>query len=289
MLCPRKCGVDREKKRGFCGETATVRVARAALHKWEEPVISGTNGSGTVFFTGCAMRCVFCQNYEISQQGKGMEITVQRLAEIFLELKEQGAHNINLVNPTHFVPQIIAALDIVKDRLNIPVVYNSGGYERVETLEKLNGYVDIYLPDLKYYSDELAREYSSAPDYFIYASAAVKEMQRQTGTPVIENGLMKKGTIVRHLILPGSYKDSLKIMEWVRDNFSLGEVLVSIMSQYVPCFKATDRKPLSRRLTTFENDKVIGFAADNGILGFMQERSSATKEYTPDFDFSGIV
>ncbi|MBQ8377642.1 MAG: radical SAM protein, partial [Oscillospiraceae bacterium] len=223
-LCPRKCGVDRTEKCGFCGETDKIRIANFQLHFWEEPVISGKNGSGTVFFSGCVLKCVFCQNYEISAQNKGYEVSVDRLSEIFLELQEKGAHNINLVNPTHFVPQIIEALDLCSGKLTIPVVYNSGGYERVETIEKLKGYVDVFLPDLKYFDSDISKEYSKAEDYFINAISAIKKMAEITGKPIIENGLIKRGTIVRHLVLPNSRKDSIALIEKLGETFKKDEI-----------------------------------------------------------------
>ncbi len=264
-----------------------LKVARAALHHWEEPCISGTNGSGTVFFSGCVMRCVFCQNYQISAEGYGKEITVERLAEIFLQLKEQGAHNINLVNPTHYVPQIIEALDMAKGTLGIPVVYNSGGYERVETLRLLEGYVDIYLPDIKYFSDDIAVELSSAPRYFETAMDAVGEMLRQTGKPCFDGELLQKGTIVRHLVLPSHYKDSVEVIRRVGERFGK-DVLFSLMSQYTPFHRAKDMKGLDRRITTFEYNKALDAVLEAGLEGFMQQRSSAKEEYTPDFDLTGI-
>lgn len=287
-LCPRKCGADRVNSMGFCGMGQTLRLARAALHHWEEPCISGTSGSGAVFFSGCVMRCVFCQNYEISAGGKGKDISIQRLSEIFLELQEQGAHNINLVNPTHYVPQIIRALDKTGDRLKIPVVYNSGGYERVETLRALSGYVDIYLPDIKYFSDGLARELSDAPDYFETAMAAAEEMLRQTGKPdFAENGLLKKGVVIRHLVLPYHYRDSVEVIRRVGERFGK-DVLFSLMSQYTPFGRAKDIPRLDRRITTFEYRKALDAVYEAGLEGFMQERSSAKEEYTPDFDMTGI-
>lgn len=294
-LCPRKCGADREKTFGFCGMGNKITAARAALHYWEEPCISGKEGSGAVFFSGCVMRCVFCQNYDISAEKQGKEITVERLSEIFLELQEQGALNINLVNPTHFVPQIIKALDIARAKgLNLPVVYNSGGYERVETLKMLEGYVQIYLPDVKYYDNKLAAELSSAPDYFNIAMKAVEEMQRQTGKPEFygKDGekLLKKGTVVRHLVIPNHYKDSVEVIKRVGERF--GEnVLFSLMSQYTPFGKVkTDPEfsKLNRRITTFEYRKALDAVMEAGLEGYMQEKSSAREEYTPDFDFTGI-
>lgn len=266
----------------------TVRLARASLHQWEEPCISGSRGSGAVFFSGCVMRCVFCQNHEISAGGKGRDVSTERLAEIFLELQRQGAHNINLVNPTHFVPEIIRALDIAGKELKIPVVYNSGGYERVETLRALEGYVDVYLPDIKYYSDELSAELSSAPDYFNTAITAVEEMLRQTGKPQFDgDGLLQKGVVIRHLVLPYHYHDSVEVIRRVGERFGK-EVLFSLMSQYTPFYKAKDIPRLNRRITTFEYRKALDAVYEAGLEGFMQERSSAKEEYTPEFDLTGI-
>lgn len=267
--------------------TDRLKAARAELHFWEEPCISGSRGSGAVFFSGCVMRCVYCQNHNISAGGYGAEISVERLAEIFLELQEKGAHNINLVSPTQFVPQIITALEIVKGKLKLPVVYNSGGYERVETLKTLEGYVDIYLPDVKYYSEEAAR-LSGAPNYFETAMAAVQEMVRQTGKPELSDGLIKKGTIVRHMVLPYLYKDSVEVIRRVGARFG-EEILFSLMSQYTPFYKAKDDPRLNRRITTFEYNKALDAVLDIGLKGYMQEKSSAKEEYTPDFDLSGVL
>ena len=292
-LCPRMCGADRAAgERGFCKMGNAVTAARAGLHHWEEPCISGSAGSGAVFFSGCVMRCVYCQNYGISSENTGKEITTQRLCEIFLELQSQGAHNINLVNPTHFVPQIIEALDNARARgLSIPVVYNSGGYERIETLRELSGYVDIYLPDVKYFSEETALKLSSAPHYFETAMAAVEETVRQTGAPVIgEDGIMLRGTIVRHLVLPGQYKDSIEIIRRVGERFGKN-VLFSLMSQYTPFGRVKTDPALSRlnrRITTFEYRKALDAVIDTGLEGFMQEKSSAKEEYTPAFDLTGV-
>ena len=268
-----------------------VRVARAALHRWEEPCISGTDdsrGSGTVFFSGCVLRCIFCQNHDISAGGFGKDITTERLSEIFLELQEKGAWNINLVSPTPFVPEIIRALDMVKGRLDIPVVYNTGGYERVETLRALRGYVDIYLPDMKYFSDRLAEELSSAPGYFETAMRAVEEMLRQTGKPRYSpDGMLQKGVIIRHLVIPGQYHDSEEVIRRVGERFG-NNVLFSLMSQYTPFGRAKEIKALNRRLTTFEYRKALDAVYAAGLEGFMQERSSAKEEYTPDFDLTGI-
>ncbi len=291
-LCPRRCGVDRSKSVGYCGMGESITAARAMLHYWEEPCISGERGSGAVFFSGCVLGCVYCQNYEISAKRKGREITEERLSEIFLELQEQGALNINLVNPTHFVPRIKRALIAAKGRrLSVPVVYNSGGYERVETLRTLEGLIDIYLPDVKYFDNELARKLSNAPDYFETAMTAVAEMLRQTGKPRFDgSGMLLRGTIVRHLVIPDCYKDSVEVIRRVGERFG-GEILFSLMSQYTPFGKVLTDPTLSRynrRLTTFEYRKALDAVYAAGLEGYMQERSSAKEEYTPEFDLSGI-
>lgn len=292
-LCPRKCGAERDSgARGFCGETAQLKVARAGLHYWEEPCISGTRGSGAVFFSGCVMRCVFCQNYDISSRGVGKAISEERLAEIFLELQAQGAHNINLVNPTHFTPQIIRALELAKSRgLTVPVVWNSGGYELPETLRRLEGLVDVYLPDVKYFSDELSAGLSSAPNYFLTALSAVDEMLRQTGKPVFDgDGMLLRGTVVRHLVLPWQYRDSIEVIERIGARYGKN-ILFSLMSQYTPFGSVRTDPALSRynrRITTFEYKKALSAVLDAGLEGFMQEKSSAREEYTPVFDFTGV-
>ena len=286
------CGVDRETARGFCGMGNKITAAKAMLHKWEEPCISGERGSGAVFFSGCVMKCVYCQNYGISSENSGREISEERLAEIFLELQHQGAQNIDLVNPTHFVPKIITALKLAKQRgLAIPIVYNSGGYERVETLKTLDGLVDVYLPDVKYFSDDLARTLSSAPNYFTTAVNAVAEMLRQTGKPKFGgNGMLERGVLVRHLVLPWQYRDSVEIITRLGERFG-GEIMFSLMSQYTPFGKVkTDPRfeKYNRRITTFEYEKALQAVLASGLDGFMQEKSSATEEYTPKFDLSGI-
>lgn len=287
-LCPRSCNIDREKQAGFCGIVGvdTVRAARAMLHFGEEPPISGTRGSGAVFFSGCNMRCCFCQNYGISHLCQGKDISVNRLSEIFLELQQQGAHNINLVTATHFIPQIARAIELAKPSLTIPVVYNCGGYEKVESLKLLKGLVDIYLPDVKYFSEEAAMKYSAAPRYFETAFDAVKEMVSQTGKYVIKEGIMEKGVIIRHLILPGNYKDSMALFEALSP--FKDDVLVSLMRQYFPSGEAEKYPELDRRLTTFEYKKVLSKIEDIGFEGFTQDKSAATSEMTPDFDLSGI-
>lgn len=287
-LCPRECGTDRYTGTGFCGCGADIRAAKAYLHMWEEPCISGTRGSGTVFFSGCNLKCCFCQNYKISHENQGKSITESRLAEIFLELQQQGAHNINLVSPTPYVTQIITALDMCRGKLNIPIVYNTGGYEKTETLKLLDGYVDVYLPDFKYFDDALGEKYSGVKNYSETAAAAVKEMYRQTGPYYIEDGLIRRGTIVRHLALPSHRDDSVRILEWIAENFSREGILVCLMSQYTPFFRSSEHKEISRRISTFEYNCVLDKAVSLGLKGFMQERSSAKEEYTPDFDLSGI-
>ncbi|MCM1327845.1 MAG: radical SAM protein [Ruminococcus sp.] len=289
VLCPRKCGADRYKSAGFCGCEANVRAAKAFLHMWEEPCLSGENGAGTVFFSGCCLKCCYCQNYKISHENIGMEITVKRLAEIFLELQEKGAHNIDLVSPTPYVPQIIEALELCRDRLKIPIIYNTGGYERVETLKLLEGYVDVYLPDFKYFDDGLAEKYSAAQNYFETVTAALKEMYRQVGACQIESGILRRGMIIRHLALPSHRRDSVKVLEWIAENFPKGGVLVSLMSQYTPCYGSCQYKEISRRISTFEYNFVLERARELGLEGFMQERSSAKEEYTPEFDFEGVL
>lgn len=287
-LCPRKCGADRVNGVGFCGVGDKLRVAKAYLHMWEEPCLSGTNGSGTVFFSGCNLRCRFCQNYKISAESFGAEINAERLGEIFSELQDKGAHNINLVTPTHYVPQIISALDIAKPRLNIPVVYNCGGYESVETLKMLEGYIDIYLPDFKYGDNDIAKKYSAAPDYFQVCTAAIEEMLRQTGAPSFDGDLLQSGVIIRHLTLPTHRFDSVRVLEEIKRRYGTENVLLSLMSQYTPFYKSSEFKELNRRISTFEYNFVADKASELGFNGFMQERSSAKEEYTPDFDLYGV-
>lgn len=283
-LCPRECKVNRYERKGFCGEDATVRIARAELHQWEEPCISGKNGSGTVFFSGCCLKCCFCQNYEISADGKGFELTVQELAETFLRLQDMGAHNINLVNPTHFVPQIITALDICNDSLHIPVVHNTGGYDKPETLELLGDRVKIFLPDLKYSDPQLSADYSKASDYFEATAKAIRKMVDIAGKPVFdENGIMQRGVIVRHLVLPTHRKDSIKLMEWLGENFAKDEIMVSLMSQFTPVYKAFDHKELCRKTATFEYNSVIDVVNKYGFNGFIQSRTSANADFIPQF------
>lgn len=288
-LCPRKCGADRTKTKGFCGGGEMVKLARAALHYWEEPCISGENGSGTVFFSGCPLKCCFCQNFDISAENFGKEISVERLGEIFLELQEKGANNINLVNPTHYAPWIIEALDSVRGELKIPVVYNSGGYETAETLKLMDGYVDIYLPDLKYMSSEISAKYSGAGDYFEVASKAIGIMLEQVGKPVFgDDGMLKRGVIVRHLALPNNRRDSIALVKWLAESFSPEEILLSVMSQYTPFYNSKNFPEINRRISAFEYNAVLSAVEETGFGGFMQEKSSAKEEYTPVFDLEGV-
>ena len=289
-LCPRQCGVDRSKRTGYCGVSERVKLARAALHFWEEPCISGERGSGTVFFSGCALKCVFCQNYQLSAGHFGKEVSIQRLAEIFLELQQQGAHNINLVTGGHYVPQIVQVLELVRKDLKIPVVYNSSGYETVETLRQLKGYVDIYLPDLKYYSPERSARYSNARDYFAVASQAVQEMFSQVGPVQFdEQGMLQKGVVVRHMVMPNGVEDTMDILTWIAEHLPLDDILVSVMSQYTPFYKSADYPEINRRLTQEEYDRVLDWMECMGIeQGFVQELSSAKEEYTPDFSLQGV-
>ena len=295
-LCPRMCRADRRKSPGYCGCGAYVTAARAALHLWEEPCISGTGGSdsggsGTVFFSGCTLRCCFCQNHTISSGHFGVPLTVRQLGDVFLRLQDQGAYNINLVTATQYAPDIIKALDIVKPHLVIPVVYNSGGYERVETLKELEGYVDVYLPDLKYLDSGLSARYSNAPDYFQFAGPAIKEMIRQTGEPGWDEAgiLLKKGVVIRHMVLPGCREDSIRLLHWIKETLTSGRYLLSLLSQYTPLFKALDYPEINRPITTFEYQKVVDAAVDLGLThGYMQEKSSAKKEYTPSFQLEGL-
>ena len=267
-----------------------ILAAKAYLHKWEEPCISYKNGAGTVFFSGCSLRCVYCQNYAISTECSGTVVSTDRLGDVFLSLQDKGADNIELVTPTHFVPQIITALDRVRHRLHIPVIYNSGGYENVSVIDMLDGYIDVYLPDIKYYSPEVSMRYSAAADYFQHASLAVSAMVSQVGTPVYNSdGGLVRGTVIRHLVLPSHRHDSIKIMEWIAENLPLDHVLVSIMNQYTPFGFISESFPeLKRRVTKMEYNSVVKRASELGINGFTQERSSASEDYVPDFDLSGL-
>ena len=288
-LCPRNCKVDRNLSVGFCRETADLRVARAALHFWEEPCISGKNGSGTVFFVGCNLRCCYCQNSQISTGNAGKVISVDRLCEIFLELQQKGAENINLVTPTHFVLHIIKAIKLAKGRgLQVPIVYNCGGYESVETLKLLDGYIDVYLPDFKYYDERFAIKYSSAPNYKEIAEKTIEEMVRQVGSPQFdERGMMKKGVIVRHLCLPTLADDSKRVLKFLHRTFG-NDVYISIMSQYTPtdfCPCKELQSPLDRE----DYEEILEYCADIGIeQGFTQDEGCAEESFIPPFDLTGV-
>ena len=285
-LCPHRCGVDRTAGQvGVCGVTDTLRVARIAPHMWEEPPISGSRGSGTVFFTGCSLRCIFCQNRTISREGMGKTYTEEELTAAILSLRDQGVHNINFVTPTHYTSTIARILERIKPILGIPVVWNCGGYESVETLRLLEGLVDIYLPDFKYFSPDLSRDYSAAPDYPAIATDAVQEMYRQTGPYTEEKDLAKRGVIIRHLVLPGCRADSMNVLRHIASILPPAEIRISVMRQYTPDFAAdAPYKNLHRRVTDFEYTSVLDEAARLGLVGFSQGKDAATKAYTPDFE-----
>lgn len=284
-ICPRHCNVDRENRLGFCKSRDTFRLARAALHYWEEPCISGKNGSGAVFFSGCNMRCAFCQNYRISRDNIGVDVSDERLIEIFEELVDQGAENINLVNPTHYAHRLANVLS--RWESPVPIVYNSSGYEEAESLKSLEGLVDIYLPDLKYIRPDKARRYSQAEDYFEKASQALLEMRRQVKDK-FEGDIMKSGMIVRHLILPQNTNSSIEIIDWIKAN--LPNTYLSLMAQYVPCEVPDNLPELNRTITKREYNKVIDYAVNTGLERlFLQELSSADEQFIPDFDFTGVV
>lgn len=290
-LCPRRCGVNRlNGDKGYCKAGASIRIARAALHHWEEPCVSGEAGSGTVFFSDCNLRCVFCQNSDISQDGLGMEISTDRLADIFLELQQKGALNINLVTPTHYVPQIMDGIDIAKSKgLSLPILYNSSGYENVETIRLLKGYIDVYLPDIKYFSSKYSQKYSNAPNYFKYASEAVKEMASQVGSAVFnDNGIIKRGVIVRHMMLPGLLFDSKKVIDFIYRTFG-DEVYLSIMNQYTPAHRSSLYPEINKPLNAEHYDALINYALNLGVKnGFIQEEGTSSKVFIPPFNLEGV-
>lgn len=290
-LCPRECHVDRTAgKKGYCRATDELAVARAALHMWEEPCISGEEGSGTVFFSGCPLGCIYCQNHNISRGLAGKAITTERLAEIFLELQGKGANNINLVTPSHYVPQITEALDISRRKgLTIPIVYNCSGYEKVETLKLLEGYVDIYLPDLKYISYEPAAKYSNCRDYFPVAAKAIEEMVRQAEEAKFdERGIMQKGVIVRHLALPGYLEDSKRIIKYLYETYG-NRIYISIMNQYTPIIMSDVYPELNRRITEEEYKELVDYAVELGVEnGFIQEGETALESFIPEFNGEGV-
>ena len=289
MLCPHMCKVDRLSGcKGRCRCDDKVKIALASTHYYEEPCISGVNGSGTVFFSNCNLNCMYCQNYEISQLGKGKEITTQHLAEIFIKQQAKNVNNINLVTPTMYVPQIIEAIKIARGKgLNIPIIYNSNGYENVETIKLLEGYIDIYLPDLKYYSDELAKKYSKVDKYFQNAVLAIKEMQRQVGNPVFdENGIIKRGMIIRHLILPNYIVNSKRILKYIKENFD-ENTYISVMAQYFPTYKAKNDDKINRKITKKEYKEIENYMYMLDFKnGYMQELGDHEEEYVPKFDLS---
>lgn len=286
-ICPHNCGVNRLNGNiGRCKSNGNIKLAMASIHNFEEPCISGENGSGTVFFSNCNMNCVFCQNYKISQQGLGREISIEELAEIFIDEQNKNAENINLVTPTMYVYHIIEAIKIAKNKgLKIPIVYNSNGYENVETIKKLDGYIDIYLPDLKYYDDDLAFKYSGVKNYFENATSAIKEMYNQVGSPVLdENGMMKKGLIIRHLVLPNNIQNSRDVLKWINDNIDKN-VFVSVMAQYFPTNKAKDFPEINRKLTKEEYEEIENYLYSLDLdNGYIQELGEHEEEYVPDFE-----
>ena len=285
-ICPHNCNVNRlNNKIGWCKSKDTVKVAKFSTHNFEEPCISGKNGSGTVFFSNCNMKCVFCQNYEISQQGVGQEISIQDLANIFVKQQEKGVENINLVTPTSYVPQIIEALKIAKSNgLHIPIVYNTNGYEKVETLKMLEGYIDIYLPDFKYSDNDLAKRFSKVDNYFEVTTKALIEMHRQTGKLEFTNeGIMKKGMIIRHLVLPNHILNSRRVLKWINDN--MNDVYVSVMAQYFPTYKAKEIKDINRKLTKEEYEKIENYLYSLNIEnGYIQELGDHEEEYVPKWN-----
>lgn len=285
--CPRRCNVDRENALGYCKAPNAYKLARASLHFWEEPCISGKSGSGAVFFSGCNLGCVFCQNYEISHKCKGVEVSEERLIRIFEHLVDEGANNINLVNPTHYAVQLAHTLK--KYKPPVPVVYNTSGYDSVDTLKLLDGLVDIYLPDFKYIRNDKALRYSRAEDYPQFAMPALTEMKRQVGNDVFyENGIMKRGMIIRHLVLPGNTNSAIQALDYLAENF--GDTYISVMAQYVPCTDLSEYKEINRKITKREYDKVVNHILELGLEKvFLQKLESATEDYIPDFDLSGVV
>ena len=280
--CPRKCGINRNLKAGVCGETNTVQISKVMIHEWEEPIISGTKGSGAIFFAGCNLKCIYCQNSEISSGGVGKSYTIKELAEVFKNLQEKGVHNINLVTPTHYSKQIVEALKIFKP--TIPIVWNTSSYELPETLEELRGFVDIFLADLKYCSSELSEKLSNAKDYYEIATKAILKMKEIQPDDIIENGIMKKGLILRHLILPTQTKDSLKIVDWIASNLPKSTI-VSIMSQYTPCYKTFSIPWLNQKIKPLENKIVVSACEKHGLTnGFYQDLESSSTSYIPKFD-----
>lgn len=287
-ICPRNCGIDRTKGIGYCKCNDKIKIALASIHRYEEPCISGKNGSGTVFFSHCNLNCIYCQNYEISQQGKGREITIGELAQIFLKQQAKEVHNINLVTPTAYAKQIKEALIIAKkEGLSIPVIYNTNGYENIETLKELEGLIDIYLPDLKYYSNELSKKYSKVDRYFEVATKAIQEMDRQVGRPIFNrDGIIQKGVIIRHLVLPNHLQNTKHILKWIKENMPEG-TYVSVMAQYFPTYQAKQENGINRKLTKREYQEIENYLYTLNLEnGYMQELGEHEEEYVPNFDLS---
>lgn len=297
-ICPRQCNIDRQLNKGFCGESDTVRLARAALHFYEEPPISGSNGSGAIFFSGCNLKCVFCQNESIANNNTGIEVSIEKLADIMLDLQSQNAHNINLVTPSHYIYQIKKALILAKEKgLTIPIVYNSSGYELASSIRELDGLVDIYLPDFKYMDDELAVKYSKAPNYSKFAKETIAEMFRQTGSPSFDdNGLMTKGVIVRHLLLPLAVNNAKNVISYLHDTYE-DNIYISIMNQYTPMTDTPSMKSVAtlypelfRKVTKREYNRLLDFVLSLNITNaFFQEGKTASDSFIPDFDYTGIL
>ena len=286
-ICPHNCKINRTKNPGRCKSTDKIKIALYSIHNFEEPCISGEKGSGTIFFSNCNMNCVFCQNYEISQLGRGKEITIEELADIMIKQQERNVQNINLVTPTSYALHIVEAIKIARKKgLKIPIVYNTNGYESVETLKLLEGYVDIYLPDLKYYYDDLAKKYSKVDNYFEIATKAIQEMYRQVGAPVLdENGVMKKGLMIRHLILPNEVQNSKKVLKWIKENID-SNVYVSIMAQYFPTYKAKEIPEIARKITKEEYEKVENYLYELDLEnGYIQELGEHEEEYVPTWEY----
>lgn len=290
-LCPRNCNVNRLKNEvGFCKSNVNLNIARVSLHDWEEPCISGNRGSGTVFFSNCNLNCVFCQNHEISQEGIGKEVSIERLSTIFMEQQERGAHNINLVTPTHFVPQIIEAIKLSKAiGLKIPIVYNSNGYENIDTIKALNGYIDVYLPDLKYMSDKYAKKYSKVSNYFEFASKAIDEMFKQAPKLIFnKDGILTRGVIIRHLMIPGLLFDSKKLIDYIYNKYG-DNIYISIMNQYTPMFNSKEYPEINKPLNPKHYDSLINHCIDIGIKNaFIQEDGTVKESFVPHFDLRGV-
>jgi len=287
-LCPKNCNANRTDKVGFCGANKNIKVAKAYLHEWEEPFISGTNGSGTVFFSHCNLKCVFCQNYKISAEGFGKNLSQDELYGVFKNLEQQGAHNVNLVTPTHYVPYILPVLQKFKQNSSLPIVYNCGGYEKVETLKMLDGLVDVYLPDMKYVDSRISQKYSHVSDYFDVNTQAVLEMKRQQPQDIFEGDLIKKGVVIRHLVMPNLVDQSKKILDWVCNNLGKN-TLVSLMAQYQPFYRACEFDEINRKITEREYNRVLDYADQLEMTNILcQERASSNEKYVPSFDLQGV-